>query len=92
MNKYHDQKIDKRDFFVGDLVLLFNSRLCLFPRRVKSKWTGPYLITQLFPNGAVELANKEGVMLKVNGQEKQNISRHDETAKEVIDAYHLDEV
>ena len=27
MKKYHEQKIEKRDFVVGDLVLLFNSRL-----------------------------------------------------------------
>ncbi|XP_015078895.1 uncharacterized protein LOC107022822 [Solanum pennellii] len=31
MNKYHDQKIEKGEFAVGDLVLLFNSRLRLFP-------------------------------------------------------------
>ena len=68
INKYHDQKIEKHEFMVGDLVLLFNSRLCLFLRKLKSKWTGPYLITQLFPHGVVELENKEGVWLKVNGE------------------------
>ncbi|XP_069144349.1 uncharacterized protein [Solanum lycopersicum] len=47
MKKYHDQKIEKREFMVGDLVFLFNSRLRLFPRKLKSKWTGPYLVTQL---------------------------------------------
>ena len=26
MKKYHEQKIEKRDFMVGDLVLLFNFR------------------------------------------------------------------
>ena len=40
---------------VGDLVLLFNSRLCWFPGKLKSKWTGTYMVTQLFPHGAVEL-------------------------------------
>ena len=68
MKKYHDQKIEKRNFLVGYLVLLLNSRLCMFPGKLKSKWTGPYLITQLFPHGAVELENKEGVRFKVNGQ------------------------
>ena len=37
MKKYHDRKIEKRDFMVGDLVLLFNSRLRLFPSKFKSK-------------------------------------------------------
>ena len=68
MKKYHDQKIEKREFMVGDLVLLFNSRLRLFPGKLKAKWTGPYLVTELFPHGAVELETKEGVRFKVNGQ------------------------
>ena len=58
LKKYHDQKIKKQQFIVGDLVLLFNSRLRLFPGKLKSKWTGPNLVTQLFPHGAVELETK----------------------------------
>ena len=72
MKKYHDQKIEKRDFLVRDLVLLFSSRLHLVSGKLKSKWTGPYLITQLFPHGAVELENKEGVRFKVNGSESKS--------------------
>ena len=30
MKKYHDKKIEKHNFMVGDLVLLFNSRLLFF--------------------------------------------------------------
>ena len=37
MKKYHDLKIKKREFIVGDLVLLYNSRLRLFPGKLKSK-------------------------------------------------------
>ena len=77
---------------VGDLVLLFNSRLRLFPSKPKSKWNGPYLITQLFPHGEVELENKEGVRFKVNGQRIKIYLGNVETVKEVIEAYHLDEV
>ena len=53
---------------VGDLVLLYNFRLSWFLGRLKSKWTGPYLITQLFPHGEVELETKEGVQFEVNGE------------------------
>ena len=77
---------------VGDLVLLFNSRLRLFPGKLKSKWTGPYLVTQLFPHGAVELETKEGVRCKVNGHRIKIYFGHAESANEVIEAYHLDEV
>ena len=54
MKKYHDNKIEKREFMVGDLVLLFNSRLRLFPGKLKSKWTGLFLITKVFPHNEVE--------------------------------------
>ena len=92
MKKYHDQKIEKHDFMVGDFVLLLNSRLCLFSDKLKSKWTGPYLITQLFPHGVVELENKEGVQFKVNKQRIKIYLGHAEMANEVIEAYHLDKV
>ena len=76
---------------VGDLVLLFNSRLRLFPEKLKSKWAGPYLITQLFPHIAVKFENREGVCFKVNEQEIKIYLGHAEMASEVIEAYHLDE-
>ncbi|XP_069143423.1 uncharacterized protein [Solanum lycopersicum] len=66
--KYHNLIIEKREFMVGDLVLLFNARLCLFPSKLKSKWIVPYLVIQLFRHEAVELETKEGVPVKVNGQ------------------------
>ena len=92
MKKYHDLKIEKREFMVGDLVLLFNSRLRLSPGKLKSKWTGPYLVTQLFPHGAVYLKTKEGVRIKVNRQRIKIYFEHAKSANEVIEAYHLDEV
>ena len=64
MKKYHDLIIEKRDLMVVDLVLLNNSRLRLFSGKLKSKWTGPYLITQLFPHETVELETKEGVRFR----------------------------
>ena len=55
---------------VGDLVLLDRSRLPCLPSKLKSKWTGPYLITQVFPHGEVELKAKEGVRFKRNRENK----------------------
>ena len=59
---------------------------------LNSKWTGPYLVTQLLPHGAVELETKKGVRFKVNGQRIKNYFGYAELANEVIEAYHLDEV
>ena len=42
--KWHDQKILRMEFKVGDQVLLFNSRLKLFLGKLKSKWSGPYTV------------------------------------------------
>ena len=92
MKKYHDNKIEKREFMVGALVLLFNSRLRLFPGKLKSKWTGPYLITQVFPHVAVELKAKEGVRFKMNRDRIKLYFGHKASGNEVIEAYHLDEV
>ena len=76
---------------VGDLVLLNNSRLHWLPCKLKSKWSGPYLITQPFPHGAVELETKEGRRCKVNGERIKLYFGHTESANEVIEAYHLGE-
>ncbi|XP_038876478.1 protein NYNRIN-like [Benincasa hispida] len=40
--KWHDNCISKRTFFVGQQVLLFNARLRLFQRKLKSRWSGPF--------------------------------------------------
>ena len=64
----------------------------MFLSKLKSKWTGPYLVTQLFPHGAVELETKEGVRFKVNGQCIKIYFGHAESTNEGIKAYHLDEV
>ena len=75
---------------VVDLLLLDNSRLRWLSGKLMSKWTGPSLITQLFPHGAVELETKEGVRFKVNGERIKLYFGHTELANEVIEAYHLE--
>ncbi|XP_022031195.1 uncharacterized protein LOC110932146 [Helianthus annuus] len=65
----HDRKLKVlKEFMVGDKVLLYNSRFKLFPGKLKSKWTGPYVVKEVFPHGAIELYNKESdESWKVNG-------------------------
>lgn len=65
---YHDHTIEKREFTIDDAVLLFGSRLNLFPRKLKSKWKGPYRVVTMFLYGVIKLENKEGPKFKVNGQ------------------------
>ena len=49
-------------------MLLFNSRLKLFPGKIKSSWSRPFVITQVFPYGSVELTHSEKMTFKLNGQ------------------------
>nr|GEY79596.1 reverse transcriptase domain-containing protein [Tanacetum cinerariifolium] len=57
--KIHDSKIKDRVFNVGDRVLLFNSRLKNFSGKLKTRWTGPFTVTQVFSYGTVELSKTD---------------------------------
>ncbi|GJU93977.1 reverse transcriptase domain-containing protein [Tanacetum coccineum] len=65
--RIHDAKIKNRVFNVGDRVLLFNSRLKIFSGKLKSRWSGPFTVVQVFPYGTVELSQNSGPNFKVNG-------------------------
>ncbi|XP_038713418.1 uncharacterized protein LOC120007288 [Tripterygium wilfordii] len=66
--QYHDKKLVRKTFYVGQKVLVYNSRLKLFPGKLKSKWHGPYVIHAVFPHGALELKHQDSDRtFKVNG-------------------------
>nr|GEY32336.1 hypothetical protein [Tanacetum cinerariifolium] len=62
--KIHDFKIKNRIFNVGDRVLLFNSHLKIFSRKLKTHWSGPFTITKVFPYGTIELSQSDGPNFK----------------------------
>ena len=65
---FHDQHIRRRSFQIGDKVWLYNSRLKLFPGKLRSRWDGPYMILELFDGGVVLISDpKTGRQFKVNG-------------------------
>jgi hypothetical protein len=65
---FHDKMISRKSFTVGQKVLLFHSRLKLFPGKLRSRWFGPFVVTNVFPHGAVELVNSQtGEKFKANG-------------------------
>nr|GEX21267.1 reverse transcriptase domain-containing protein [Tanacetum cinerariifolium] len=66
MKKLHDAKIKNRIFNVGDQVLLFNSRLKIFSGKLKSRWSGPFTITEVYPYRTAKLAHADGSSFKVN--------------------------
>ena len=77
--KWHDQRILRKEFRAGDQVMLFNSRLRLFPGKLKSKWSGPYTVVLSTTFGAVTLRTDVVEEFKVNGQRlKHYLSREKE--------------
>jgi hypothetical protein len=51
------------------MVLLFNSRLKLFPGKLKSKWSGPFVIKEVRNYGAIVIEDpKSQESWTVNGQ------------------------
>ncbi|XP_015965783.1 uncharacterized protein LOC107489546 [Arachis duranensis] len=66
--KCHDQKLARREFIEGQKVLLYNSKLKLFPGNLKSRWSGPFTILKASPYGHVELMeDKTQRTFTVNG-------------------------
>ncbi|XP_070019407.1 uncharacterized protein [Nicotiana sylvestris] len=69
MRRLHDQNIVERHFKPGDMILLYNSRLRLFPGKLKSRWSGPFRVVEVFPSGVVEITSeKDSHTFRVNGQ------------------------
>ncbi|GKF50293.1 hypothetical protein Tco_0146760 [Tanacetum coccineum] len=67
--KWHDSRLrGDKDFKVGDKVLLYNSRLKMYPGKLKSKWTGPNVVKTIYPHRAIEIIDRDGVSFKVNRQ------------------------
>nr|GFA40528.1 hypothetical protein [Tanacetum cinerariifolium] len=64
--KLHDDKIKNCIFNVGDQVLLFNSRLKIFSGNLKSRWSGPFTISEIYPYGTTKLIHPDGCNFKVN--------------------------
>ncbi|KAI3717566.1 hypothetical protein L1987_69268 [Smallanthus sonchifolius] len=51
-------------YLVGDRVLLFNSQLRLFPGKLRSRWSGPLTVIQVFPYRRIEKEGEDGAKFK----------------------------
>ena len=67
--RYHDKKILHKEFRPEWQVLLYNARLKLFLRKLKSRWSGPFIVKDVKPYRAreIEYQSKDHSWL-VNGQ------------------------
>jgi len=65
---YHDKKILTRTFEPNDQALVYDSRLTLFPGKLSSRLSGPYIVHSVRPYGTVVLTDNNGRLFVVNGQ------------------------
>ena len=85
LKRWHDQLIARKPFQKGDQVLLYDSKLHLFPGKLKSGWIGPFTIQEVYLNGSVYLLNaKDNRVFKVNGQRLKPYAAQHSTDKEEI--------
>ena len=67
--RWHDHRIQYKEFKEGYKVLLFNSRVKLFSeRKLRSKWQGPYTVINTSPHGAITIQDDDGNIFKVYGE------------------------
>nr|GEZ30357.1 DNA-directed DNA polymerase [Tanacetum cinerariifolium] len=83
--KLHDEKIKNHIFNVGDQVLLFNSRLKIFSGKLKSRWSGPFTISEIYPYGTAKLVHQDGCNFKVNCHRLKHYHGGDPPPMEILD-------
>ena len=53
--RWHDKHLIRREFKEGDKVLIFNSRLKLLPCKLRSRWSGPVIVTSVTLYGTIRV-------------------------------------
>ena len=84
VKRRHDRRILKREFNVGEKVLLYRSRLRFFAGKLLSKWEGPFVIVEVYRSGAIKIASlKDNSTQVVNGQRLKHYISGDSINEEV---------
>ena len=94
LKMFHDKTIVRKTFASHQKVLLYSSRLHMFPGKLCSRWTGPFVVKVVYPYGAVEIEKpKNGKSFKVNGQRLKPFLEHvnrQESSEELVDPLYQD--
>ncbi|XP_074290173.1 uncharacterized protein LOC141616908 [Silene latifolia] len=72
MSRAFNKKVRPRSFQVGDLVLAIRRPIITSHKPVgkfTSKWDGPYVVQEVYTNGAYKIADEDGVLIgPINGK------------------------
>nr|GEU46311.1 hypothetical protein [Tanacetum cinerariifolium] len=66
-------------------VLLFNSCLKIFSGQLKTRWSGPFTITKVYPYGTAKLSHADGSNFKVNCHRLKHYYGGDVPPMEILD-------
>lgn len=81
---FHDHHIRLNTFVLEQKVWLLNSKIRLFPGKLRSRWDGPFIVTSVSPHRAVDLRDpKSGSFFKVHGQRLKPYIEGEEQIEEV---------
>ena len=84
VKRWHDRRILKREFHVGEKVLLDRSHLRFFAGKLLSKWEGPFVIKEVYRSGAIKISSlKDDTTHVVNGQRLKHYISGDSYNEEV---------
>ena len=66
---WHDRNIKNKNLSVGDLALLYNSRVKGKPKHLHTEWMRPYVVEEIHTNKSVRLRMLQGIVFQklVNG-------------------------
>ncbi|XP_027357296.1 uncharacterized protein LOC113866684 [Abrus precatorius] len=53
--RYHDKMISRKEFCVGQKILLFNSCLKFIPEKLRLRWIGLFTVIKVLPHGVVKI-------------------------------------
>ncbi|XP_074373825.1 uncharacterized protein LOC141714192 [Apium graveolens] len=86
VKRCHYRRLVHKTFVPGQQVLLFNSRLRLFSGKLKSRWSGSFIVKTMFTHRAVEIFDKYlDQAFKVKGQRLKHYYG-DTSNREVVSA------
>ena len=86
---FHDKTITRKTFEPNQKVLLYSSRLHIFPGKLRSRWTGSFIVKVVYSYEAVEIENPDtGKSFKVNGQRLKPFLEHFDNQEDSEDLVH----
>jgi hypothetical protein len=84
VKQWHDRRILKRQFHVGEKVLLYRSHLRFFAGKLLLKWEGSFIIEEVYRSGAIKIASlKDNTTQVVNGQRLKHYIARDSYNEDV---------